>query len=82
MTNLQDDKFGRAGGTPAGGAPGTVRLKYGNLIQFDPIESVVQLRDADHASAAQQLVSTYVISDEMADRIISLVIPQLQFEQL
>ena len=56
-------------------------MKYGDLIQFDPIESVVQLRDADHASAAQQLVSTYVISDEMADRLISLVIPQLQFEQ-
>ena len=56
-------------------------MKYGDLIHFDPIESVVQLRDADHASAAQQLVSTYVISDEMADRLISLVIPQLQFEQ-
>jgi hypothetical protein len=56
-------------------------MKYGDLIQFDPIESVVQLRDADHASAAQQLVSTYVISDEMADRLISLVIPQLQFDQ-
>lgn len=56
-------------------------MKYGELIQFDPIESVVQLRDADHASAAQQLVSTYVISDEMADRLISLVVPQLQFEQ-
>ena len=55
-------------------------MKYGDLIQFDPIETVVQLRDADHASAAQQLVSTYVISDEMADRLISLVIPQLQFE--
>ena len=56
-------------------------MKYGDLIQFDPIESVVQLRDADHASAAKQLVSTYVISDEMADRLISLVIPQLQFDQ-
>lgn len=22
-------------------------MKYGDLIQFDPIESVVQLRDAD-----------------------------------
>ena len=56
-------------------------MKYGDLIQFDPIESVVQLRDADQSSAARQLVSTYVISDEMADRLISLVIPQLQFEQ-
>ncbi len=56
-------------------------MKYGDLIQFDPIETVVQLRDADKTNAARQLVSTYVVSDEMADRIASLVIPQLQFEQ-
>ncbi|WP_419603448.1 DUF6079 family protein [Thiolapillus sp.] len=56
-------------------------MKYGDLIQFDPIESVVQLRDADKSSAAQHLVNTYVISDEMAERLIQLVIPQMQFEQ-
>jgi hypothetical protein len=55
-------------------------MKYGELIQFDPIESVVQLRDANKTSAAHQLVNTYVVSDEMAERIIRLVIPQLQFE--
>jgi Cdc6-like AAA superfamily ATPase len=81
MTNLQDRKFGRADGAPEGGATGTARLKYGDLIQFDPIESVVQLRDADKSSAAQQLVSTYVISEEMAERLIQLVFPQMQFEQ-
>jgi len=56
-------------------------MKYGNLIQFDPIESVVQLRVADELTAAQQLVRTYVISDEMAEKIITLVFPQLQFDQ-
>ncbi|MES9933568.1 MAG: DUF6079 family protein [Candidatus Sedimenticola sp. PURPLELP] len=56
-------------------------MKYGDLIQFDPIESVVQLRDADKSSAAHQLVSTYVISEEMAERLTQLVIPQMQFEQ-
>ncbi len=56
-------------------------MKYGDLIQFDPIESVVQLRDADRASAAQHLINTYVISEEMAERLIQLVFPQLQFEQ-
>ncbi|NQV69351.1 MAG: ATP-binding protein, partial [Pseudohongiella sp.] len=55
-------------------------MKYGDLIQFDPIESVVQLRDADKSSAASRLVSTYVISDEMAERLTQLVIPQMQFE--
>src|SRR5690554_5323158 len=56
-------------------------MRYGDLIQFEPIESVVQLRDADKASAAQNLVNTYVISDEMAERLTHLVFPQLQFDQ-
>jgi len=56
-------------------------VKYGELIQFEPIESVVELRDADKAVAARQLVETYVISEEMAEKLIGLVIPQLQFEQ-
>jgi hypothetical protein len=56
-------------------------MKYGDLIQFDPIESVVQLRDADKSSAALHLVKTYVISDEMAERLTQLVIPQMQFYQ-
>ena len=38
-------------------------MKYGDLIQFDPIESVVQLRDADELGAARGLVGTCVISE-------------------
>ncbi len=56
-------------------------MKYGDLIQFDPIETVVQLRDANEDASARQLVRTYVISDEMAERLINLVIPQLQFDK-
>ena len=37
-------------------------MKYGDLIQFEPIESVVQLRDANEAAAARHHVETYVIS--------------------
>ena len=55
-------------------------MKYKDLIQFDPIETVVQLRDADRSPAAHQLVNTYVISEEMADRLTNLVFPQLQFK--
>ncbi|MFZ4524145.1 MAG: DUF6079 family protein [Chlorobium sp.] len=55
-------------------------MKYGELLQFDPIESVVQLLDANKTSAAEQLIKTYVISDEMADRLTHLVFPQLQFD--
>ncbi|HBP90844.1 MAG TPA: ATPase [Nitrospiraceae bacterium] len=56
-------------------------MKYGDLIQFEPIESVVQLREADEAAAARKLVQTYVISEEMAEKLVSLVIPQLQFDK-
>jgi hypothetical protein len=56
-------------------------MKYGDLIQFDPIETVVQLRNADAENEARRLVATYVISDEMAERLVALVFPQLQFEK-
>jgi hypothetical protein len=56
-------------------------MKYGELIQFEPIDSVVQLRAADESEAARQLVGTYVISEEMADRLMELVFPQLQFDR-
>jgi len=56
-------------------------MKYGSLVQFEPIESVIQLRDANDASAARQLVQTYVISDEMADKLINVVFSQLQFDR-
>ncbi|MCJ7724161.1 MAG: DUF6079 family protein, partial [Anaerolineales bacterium] len=56
-------------------------MKYRDLIQFEPIESVIQLRSADQLTNAQKLISSYVISKDMAERIINLVIPNLQFEE-
>ncbi|MCL4514314.1 MAG: DUF6079 family protein [Firmicutes bacterium] len=56
-------------------------MKYRDLIQFEPIESVVQLRDADKEAVARQLVETYVISREMAEKLTGFVIPQLQFDR-
>ncbi len=53
-------------------------MYYRDLVQFDPIESIIQLRDADEFSAAQHLVRTYVISDRMAAQLTDLVFPQLQ----
>src|SRR5438105_4374876 len=61
--------------------PRLERMKYDELIQFEPIESVVQLRHADAASEAKRLVSTYVISTEMAERLINIIFAQLQFEK-
>ena len=56
-------------------------MKYGDLIQFDPIETIIRLRDANERSEAHQLVATYVISDEMAERLTTVVFPQLQFDR-
>ncbi|MCG2769389.1 MAG: DUF6079 family protein, partial [Anaerolineae bacterium] len=55
-------------------------MRYRDLIQFEPIEMVIQLRDADKKDAAGHLVRTYVISDHMADQLAGVIIPQLQFE--
>jgi energy-coupling factor transporter ATP-binding protein EcfA2 len=55
-------------------------MQYRDLVQFDPIETVIQLRDADDLRAAKELVATYVISEEMAEKLTAVVFPQLQFE--
>lgn len=56
-------------------------MRYGDTIRFDPIESVVQLRLANQDAEALRLVKNYVISDEMAERINSVIFNQLQFEE-
>ena len=40
-------------------------MKYGDLIQFEPLETVLQLRDANEQKTATNMVKTYVVSDEM-----------------
>jgi chromosomal replication initiation ATPase DnaA len=54
-------------------------MKYSELIKFEPIESVVQLREADSVSDARRLVETFVISERMAELLSDVVFPQLQF---
>src|SRR2546426_1330585 len=54
-------------------------MKYQELIQFQPIESVIELRQANKSAKAREFVTTYVISEQMADRLCDLVIPQLQY---
>ncbi|MCH1984717.1 DUF6079 family protein [Achromobacter xylosoxidans] len=56
-------------------------MKYKDLIQFEQIESVVQLLDADRPDEAKKLISTFVISDDMAERIAKLMVPQLGFDE-
>jgi hypothetical protein len=56
-------------------------MRYGDLVQFEPIESVIQLLDANRPEEAKKLVATYVISDDMAERITKQLIPQLSFDE-
>ncbi len=56
-------------------------MRYADLIHFEPIESVVQLREADAVTEARRLVSTFVISDRMAEQLVDLVFAQLQFDK-
>lgn len=56
-------------------------MKYNDLIKFEPIETVIQLREADTENAAKHLVETFVISERMADLLSNLVFEQLQFDK-
>ncbi len=55
-------------------------MNYSDLIEFDPIESVVELRAADKVDAAKRLVKTFVISDRMGELLKNIVFTQLQFD--
>ena len=56
-------------------------MRYGELIQFDPVETIIQLKEATNKKKAFELIDTYVISDRMADVINDTIIEQLQFER-
>ncbi|MDD3893617.1 MAG: DUF6079 family protein [Syntrophomonadaceae bacterium] len=56
-------------------------MKYGDLVQFEPIDTIVQVVEANDYTEAQRLVRTFVISDRMAEKIKDVVLPHLQFEE-
>ena len=56
-------------------------MKYKDLIDFEPIESIIQLREADSHDKARNLVETFVISDRMAEQLSELVFPNLQIDK-
>lgn len=55
--------------------------KYGELIQFEPVTTIIKLKEAAELDRAQQLVASYVISDKMSQKLADIIIPQLQFEE-
>jgi energy-coupling factor transporter ATP-binding protein EcfA2 len=57
-------------------------MKYSELIQFDPIESVIQLTASNDALEAAGLVKSYVMSDNMATQIQSNMLIQLNLDDV
>jgi hypothetical protein len=51
-------------------------MKYRELVQFEPIRSIVVLREAN-----KSIIDNYVISDRMADVINDIIIEHLQFDR-
>ena len=56
-------------------------MKYSELIDFEPIESVIEIRDADTHGKARNHVETFVVSDRMAEQFTDLIVPSLQYEE-
>jgi hypothetical protein len=44
-------------------------MKYRDLVNFEPIETIIQLEQTEKAEEASQLVQTFVISEPMADKL-------------
>jgi hypothetical protein len=55
-------------------------MRYSELIEFDPIESIVQLRESDKREKAIELVRSYVISKDMEQRLSEVFFPNLALE--
>lgn len=51
-------------------------MKYRELIQFEPIRSIIELRTADDS-----IIDQYVISDHMAEVLNDTIIEHLQFDR-
>ncbi|EJS64649.1 hypothetical protein ICU_04253 [Bacillus cereus BAG2X1-1] len=57
-------------------------MLYQDLLQFEPIESIIKLTDANMEEHANNLLKTYVISERMAEQLNDLIIEQLQFNRV
>ncbi|HIE15215.1 TPA: ATP-binding protein, partial [Candidatus Bathyarchaeota archaeon] len=55
-------------------------MKYKDLIDFDPIETVIQLRESAKEEKARTLIKTYIISEHMHDQISEIIVQNLRFD--
>ena len=57
-------------------------MRYADLINFNPIDSVIQLTAANDKSVAASLVKSYVMSDDMADKLNNNMLSQLRLDDV
>ncbi|MDR6770761.1 DUF6079 family protein [Azospirillum sp. BE72] len=50
---------------------------YRDIIDFTPLQDVIELRRADNVRDASELVKTYVVSERMADVLCDVIFPLL-----
>ncbi len=55
-------------------------MKYRDLVNFDKITEIIQLRESGDADKARELVRSYVVSDAMALRFQNIVFEQLRWD--
>jgi hypothetical protein len=55
-------------------------MKYGELISFEPIDSVKVLRDADDLAAARRDVETLVVSPQLGSVLSNVIMPNLDLD--
>lgn len=57
-------------------------MKYSELINFNPIESIIQINEADDKAKAINLTKSYVMSDDMAEKLERGIINELQLDEV
>jgi hypothetical protein len=55
-------------------------MKYGELISFEPIDSVKVLRDADNLAEGRRDVETLVVSPRLASQLSDVILPNLNLD--
>lgn len=57
-------------------------MRYSDIINFSPIETIIQLKEAGDRDKAKSLVESYVMSDKMAEKLEATIINELQFDEV
>lgn len=56
-------------------------MKYRDLINFEPVSTVIQLRSTEDKAMAKDLVKTYVAAPSMEAKFEKQIVKHLQFEK-